>query len=67
MATRGKNFQNLRPNNANNHEISLLQMKGCPQSNIKKEITIFCFKETLKPIENHLKKKPNPNYVSLLA
>ena len=26
------------------HAISLLQMQGCPQSNIKKEIKSFCFK-----------------------
>ena len=38
LAMRGKIFQNLRPKNANNHAISLLQMQGCPQSNIKQEI-----------------------------
>jgi hypothetical protein len=56
-AMRGKNFQNLRPKNAKNHAISLLQMQGCPQSNIKQEIKTFCFKETLKEIENHFKTK----------
>ena len=37
-------FQNLRPKNAKNHAISLLQMQGCPKSNIKQEIKSFCFK-----------------------
>jgi hypothetical protein len=31
-----------------NHVIPLLQMKGCPQSNIKKEIKYFCFKNFTK-------------------
>jgi hypothetical protein len=29
------------PKNAKNYAISLLQMQGCPQSNIKKEIKRF--------------------------
>jgi hypothetical protein len=45
---RGGNFQNLRPKNAKNHEISLLQMQGCPQSNIKQEIKSFCFENVTK-------------------
>jgi hypothetical protein len=44
LAMRGEIFQNLRPKNAKNHAILLLQMQGCPQSNIKKEIKSFCFK-----------------------
>ena len=43
-AMREKIFHNLRSKNARNHAISLLQMQGCPQSNIKKEIKSFCFK-----------------------
>ena len=43
--------------NVKNHAISLIQMQGSPQSNIRKEITIFCFKETLKKIANHFKTK----------
>jgi hypothetical protein len=43
-AMRGNFFHNLRSKNAKNHAISLLQMQGCPQSNIKKEIKSFCFK-----------------------
>ena len=31
-----------------NHAISLLQMQGCPQSNIKQEIKSFCFKNFTK-------------------
>ena len=45
---RGKYFWNLRPKNAKNHAISLLQMQGCPQSNIKQEIKSFCFKNFTK-------------------
>jgi hypothetical protein len=53
-AMRGKFFHNLRSKNAKNHAISLLQMQGCPQSNIKQEIKSFCFS-----IMNFLKtKKP---------
>ena len=47
-AMRGKIFHNLRPKNAKNHAISLLQMQGCPQSNIKQEIKSFCFKNFTK-------------------
>ena len=36
------------PKNAKNHAISLLQMQGCPQYNIKKEIKSFCFKNFTK-------------------
>jgi hypothetical protein len=43
-AMRGNFFHNLRSKNAKNHAILLLQMQGCPQSNIKKEIKSFCFK-----------------------
>ena len=32
---RGKIFNNLRSKNAKNHAIPLLQMQGCPESNIK--------------------------------
>jgi hypothetical protein len=39
---------NLRPKSAKNHAISLLHMQGCPQSNIKKEIKSFCFKNFTK-------------------
>ena len=38
-----KIFWNLRPKNAKNHAISLLQMQGCPQSNIKQEIKYCLF------------------------
>ena len=31
-----------------NHAISLLQMQGCPQSNINQEIKFFCFKNFTK-------------------
>jgi hypothetical protein len=31
-----------------NHAIPLLQMQGCPQSNIKQEIKSFCFKNLTK-------------------
>jgi hypothetical protein len=51
MAPRGHeggNFHNLRSKNAKNHAISLLQMQGCPQSNIKQEIKSFCFKNLTK-------------------
>ena len=42
-----------------NHAISLLQMKGCPQSIINQEIQSFCFKKVTKAIMNFLKtKKP---------
>ena len=37
-----------RPKNAKNHAISLLQMQGFPQSNIKQEIKSFCFKKFTK-------------------
>jgi hypothetical protein len=47
-AMRGKNFHNLRPKNAKNHAISLLQMQGCPQSNIKQEIKCSSFKNFTK-------------------
>ena len=30
LAMRGKVFWNLRPKNAKNHAISLLEMQGCP-------------------------------------
>jgi hypothetical protein len=36
-----------------NHTISLLQMQGCPQYNIKQEIKSFCFKNFIK-INNEL-------------
>jgi len=36
-----------------NHAISLFQMQGCPQSNIKQEIKSFCFKNFTK-INNEL-------------
>jgi hypothetical protein len=52
-AMRGKFFHNLRSKNAKNHAISLLQMQGCPQSNIKQEIKSFCFKNFTK-INNEL-------------
>jgi hypothetical protein len=45
---RGEFFQNLRLKNAKNHAISLLQMQGCPQSNINQEIKSFCFKNFTK-------------------
>jgi hypothetical protein len=45
LAMRGEIFQNLRPKNAKNHAISLIQMQGFPQSNIKQEI---CFKNFTK-------------------
>ena len=45
---RGNFFHNLRSKNAKNHAISLLEMQGCPQSNIKKEIKSFCFKNFTK-------------------
>ena len=45
-AMRGKKIQNLRPKNAKNRAISLLQMQGFPQSNIKHEIKTFCFKDS---------------------
>ena len=48
LAMRGKFFHNLRSKNAKNHAISLLQMQGCPQSNIKQEIKYFCFKNFTK-------------------
>jgi hypothetical protein len=48
LAMSGKIFHNLRPKNAKNHAISLLQMQGCPQSNIKQEIKSFCFKNFTK-------------------
>ena len=35
---------NLRSKNAKNHAILLLEMQGCPQSNINQEIKSFCFK-----------------------
>jgi hypothetical protein len=41
---RGDAFRNLRPKIAKNHAISLLQMQGCRQTNIKQEIKSFCFK-----------------------
>ena len=41
-------IQNFRPKNAKNHAISLLQMQGCPQSNIKQEIKSFCLKNFTK-------------------
>jgi hypothetical protein len=41
-------WHNLRSKNAKNHAISLLQMQGCPQSNIKQEIKSFCFKNFTK-------------------
>jgi hypothetical protein len=44
----GNFFWNLRPKNAKNHAILLLQMQGCPQSNIKQEIKSFCFKNFTK-------------------
>ena len=44
----GEIFHNLRSKNAKNHAISLLQMQGCPQSNIKQEIKSFCFKNFTK-------------------
>jgi hypothetical protein len=45
----GENFfHNLRSKNAKNHAIPLLQMQGCPQSNIKQEIKSFCFKNFTK-------------------
>jgi hypothetical protein len=47
-AMRGNCFHNLRSKNAKNHVISLLQMQGCPQSNIKQEIKSFCFKNFTK-------------------
>ena len=50
---RSKIFHNLRSKNAKNHAISLLQMQGCPQSNIKQEIKSFCFKNFTK-INNEL-------------
>jgi hypothetical protein len=43
--------------NTKNHAISLPQIQGNPQYNIRQEITIFFFKETLKQIENHFKTK----------
>jgi hypothetical protein len=49
----GEIFHNLRSKNAKNHAISLLQMQGCPQSNIKQEIKSFCFKNFTK-INNEL-------------
>jgi hypothetical protein len=45
---RGKFFRNLKPKNAKNHAILLLQMQGCPQYNIKQEIKYFCFKNFTK-------------------
>jgi hypothetical protein len=49
----------LRPKNAKNHAISILQMQGCPQSNIKKKLNLFVSKISLKAIMNFLKtKKP---------
>ena len=47
-AMRGKIFHNLISKNAKNHAILLLQMQGCPQSNIKQEIKSFCFKNFTK-------------------
>jgi hypothetical protein len=47
-AMRGKFFHNLRLKNAKNHAILLLQMQGCPKSNIKQEIKSFCFKNFTK-------------------
>ena len=46
-------IHNLRSNNAKNHAISLLEMQGCPQSNIKQEIKSFCFTNFTK-INNEL-------------
>jgi hypothetical protein len=48
MAMRGKFFHNLRSKNAKDHAILLLEMQGCPQYNIKKEIKSFCFKNFTK-------------------
>ena len=56
-AMRGKIFHNLRSKNAKNHAISLLQMKGFPQSNIKQEIKSFCFKNFTKSNNNFFKRK----------
>jgi hypothetical protein len=53
----GENCSKFKTKNAKHHAISLLQMQGIPQSNIRKEITIFCFKETPKQIANHFKTK----------
>ena len=47
-AMRRKFFHNLRSKNDKNHAISLLQMQGCPQYNIKQEIESFCFKKFTK-------------------
>jgi hypothetical protein len=33
----GNFFSEFKTKNAKNHEISLLQMQGCPQSNAKKK------------------------------
>jgi hypothetical protein len=48
LAMRGEIFHNLRSKNAKNRAISLLEMQGCPQSNIKQEIKSFCFKKFTK-------------------
>jgi hypothetical protein len=61
----GERFSKFKTKNAKIHAISLLQMQGSPQSNIRKEIR-FLFQRYLKAIENHFKTKNNPNKVSLL-
>jgi hypothetical protein len=48
LTMRGYFFDNLRSKSAKNIAISLLQMQGCPQYNIKKEIKSFCFKNSTK-------------------
>ena len=40
----GENFSEFKTKNAKNHAILLLQMQGCPQSNINQEIRIFVSK-----------------------
>jgi hypothetical protein len=41
-------MHDLGSKNAKNHAILLLQMQGCPQSNINQEIKSFCFKNFTK-------------------
>jgi hypothetical protein len=44
---RGGNFKEFKTKNAKNHAIFLLEMQGCPQSNIKQEIN-FCVSKVAK-------------------
>jgi hypothetical protein len=49
-----------------NHTMSLLQMQGCPQSNIKQEIKSFCFKNFTKSYNELSENKQTQTKIFLL-